>query len=114
MSGIDLRAARGLVKGDVVAGGVVDEGSEDPKSDSLTDCGVLCGPISLANAACHRCANGRFSVRRDGVWLLNLRRAVKRGESIRVPYAHRAIQTRRDIHALRHAPIACTDASHVQ
>ena len=98
VDGLDLRASRALRKGDEVAGGVVDELSVDPDTDSLTDRGVLCGPISLANAACRRCANARFHIRRDGVWVLRIRTPVPRGASIRVPYAQ---------HSEDAEPLAC-------
>lgn len=87
IQGLDIQAKSTLQVGDEIAGAVVDEMSDDSTSGTMSEHGQVFGPLSLANAACRKCANARFKVRRDGVWVITLTKRVERGTSIRVPYA---------------------------
>jgi len=99
VQGLDIKASVDLNVGDEIAGGVVDAGSHDPTSQTLSSRGQLLGPLSLVNSACRRCANARFTVSKSGVWVVRATKRVKRGASIRVPYAQ---------HVVNGEPLACS------
>ena len=90
IGGLGIVATRVLHKGDEVAGAVVDSTCDDARTLSVCDRGVLLGPLALANSACRRCANAKFSRRRSGLWVIVVTKRIARSAEVLVPYAQHA------------------------